>query len=58
MHDRRITQEWIVDTVRTPDWTESDPNDPNLERRFRTIEEFGSRILRGACIETEVVIRV
>ena len=58
MHGRRIRQEWIEDTVRTPDWTEPDPKNPAVERRFRAIAEVGGRILRVPCVETESAIRV
>ena len=58
MHGRRVKQEWIEDTVRAPDWTEPDPNDPAVERRFRAIAEAGGRVLRVPCVETESTIRV
>jgi uncharacterized DUF497 family protein len=50
--------EWIELTARAPDWTEADPRDAAVERRFRTIGEFGGRILRVACVETAATIRV
>ena len=55
---REIKLEWIDGAVRNPDWTEPDPNDARLERRFRRVEDFGGRILRVVCDETEVAIRV
>lgn len=58
LRSRKIELEWVEDTVRTPDWTEHDPNDPNIERRFRAIRQFGGRILRAACVETGATIRV
>jgi uncharacterized DUF497 family protein len=48
----------MEDTVRTPDWVEPQANDPQVERRFRVIGEFGGRILRVACVETDAAIRV
>jgi uncharacterized DUF497 family protein len=58
LSQRRISATWVEDTVRTPDWVEADRNDPTVERRFRAIPEFGNRILRVACVETETTIRV
>ena len=58
MHSRRVKQEWIERTVQEPDWTEPDPTDPAVERRFRAIAEAGGRILRVPCVETESTIRV
>ncbi len=58
MHSRQVRMDWVELTVRTPDWSEPDPRDPAIERRFRAIKEFGGRILRVACIETATMIRV
>lgn len=55
---RQIALEWIQQTVYFPDWLEIDPNDSTVERRFSAIPEFGDRILRVACVETETTIRV
>jgi uncharacterized DUF497 family protein len=56
--DRDIAIEWIEATVRHPDWTSPDPGDDSIERRYRAIPEFGGRILRVVCIETDFSIRV
>jgi hypothetical protein len=40
-----IHSEWIAETTATPDWTQPDP-DPSLLRSFKTILDFGGRILR------------
>lgn len=58
LHRRKISVEWVEDTVRDPDWIEPDPNDSVVERRFRIIKDFGERVLRIACVETETTIRV
>jgi uncharacterized DUF497 family protein len=58
MRGRRVMMEWIELTARTPEWTEPDPRDLTIERRFRVIGEFGGRILRVACVETTTAIRV
>ena len=58
LRSRRIKIEWVEETVRAPDWTEPDPKDSGIERRFRAIGQFGGRILRVVCVETEATIRV
>ena len=58
MQARRVKLEWIEETVHAPDWTEPDPDDPAVERRFRAIAEARGRILRVPCVETESAIRV
>jgi uncharacterized DUF497 family protein len=55
---RHIDLTWVESTVRKPDWIEPDPVDRLIERRFRAIPEFGGRILRVACVETNSGIRV
>jgi hypothetical protein len=58
LRSRSIKFEWIEETIRNPAWTEPDPKNPAVERRFRPIEDFGGRVLRVACVETEATIRV
>ena len=58
LQDRRIDPSWIEATVRAPEWTEKDPLDSAIERRFRAIPEFGRRVLRVACVETNSSVRV
>ena len=58
LRERHLAIHWVEDTAREPEWTEPDPRDPVVERRFRTIAEFGGRILRVACVETNTSIRV
>jgi hypothetical protein len=55
---RGLQRAWIEAAALEPDWREPDPNDSDVERRFRRIEEAGGRILRVACVETEAEIRV
>jgi uncharacterized protein YuzE len=45
-------------TVRQPDWIAPDPKRPGVERRFRVIPEYGGRVMRVACYETESEIRI
>jgi hypothetical protein len=58
LRDRGIDPIWIEETVLDPDWTGVDPRDPAVERRFRAIAQFGGRVLRVACVETNSNIRV
>jgi hypothetical protein len=58
LDERKIRFEWVERTVRAPEWTEPDRSQPGVERRFRAVPEFGGRMLRVACVETENTIRV
>lgn len=58
MRERSIAAEWLERTVRDPEWVEPDRRHPGVERRFRAIPEYGDRVLRVACAETETHIRV
>ena len=58
IRERAIRDEWVSATVLLPTWTENEPRDPQVERRFRPIPEAGNRILRIACVETKFEIRV
>ena len=58
MVERQLDRNWIERTAREPEWFHPDPRRAGVERRFRTIPEFGHRVLRVACIETEQEIRV
>lgn len=58
MTERGIAFSWVELAARDPLWHEPDPNDPALQRRFRSIPEFGDRILRVVCVETETTIRI
>ena len=55
---RSIASEWVERTVREPAWTEPDPRDVEVERRFRRIPEFGDRVLRVVVAETATAVRV
>lgn len=35
--ERHIRLDWVEKTVRDPAWTESEPEDATVERRFRAI---------------------
>jgi uncharacterized DUF497 family protein len=58
LEERGLKREWVERTVRKPHWIEPEPRDKSAERRFATIHEFGSRVLRVVCVETEDAIRV
>lgn len=58
MAERTIDLLWVERTVNDPEWSESDPFDPAVERRFRTVPEGDNRYLRVACVETAQNIRI
>jgi hypothetical protein len=58
LRERVIPFAWVERTARNPSWTEPEPADPTLQRRFATIPEFGDRALRVVCAETPSEIRV
>ncbi|MGE3987988.1 DUF4258 domain-containing protein [Pseudorhodoplanes sp.] len=49
---------WIESAARNPDWTEPEPKDRALQRRFKSVPEAQGRILRVVCAETETTIRI
>ncbi len=55
---RKIDLVWIERAVHSPEWIVVDPRRPGVERRFRAIPEYGNRVLRAACYETEDEIRI
>ena len=46
LEKRQIQLEWLEKTLSTPEWTEKDMVDDELEHRLARIEEFGGRVLR------------
>jgi hypothetical protein len=56
--ERDLDRTWIDRTVRQPEWSQPDPRRAGVERRFRSIPEFGGRVLRVACFESEAEIRI
>ena len=56
--ERELDRGWIEEAVRQPDWSVPDPREVGVERRFKIIPAFGSRILRVACLETLAEIRI
>lgn len=56
--ERKIDPAWIERAARAPDWMSPDPRRDGVERRFRAIPEYGSRVLRVVCYETALEIRI
>jgi hypothetical protein len=56
--EREIEPDWIRRVAHAPEWTHPDPHRPGVERRFRAIPEHGGRVLRVACFETPLEIRI
>ena len=56
--ERNLDRSWIERAVRKPEWSRSDQNRAGVELRFRTIPEFGDRVLRVACAENDDEIRI
>ncbi|WP_454633377.1 DUF4258 domain-containing protein [Bradyrhizobium cenepequi] len=58
LQERHIDPKWIEEAVANPDWTQADPRDPTVKRRFKILPQFGGRVLRVACVETISSIRI
>ena len=54
VRERMIHTEWIEQTLTEPSMRVPDPNDPEVERFFRPIPEYGDRVLR-VVVNTSVV---
>jgi Domain of unknown function (DUF4258) len=46
IQQRKLDLRWVEQVVRHPEWSEPEPSDPALERRFGRIAEMGGRVLR------------
>lgn len=58
MQERGIENEWLERTLVTPECVLPDPADATVKRYFRTIPEFGGRVLRAAVNTTVEPSRV
>ena len=58
MAERVIPAEWVERTVADPSMRSNDPNDPEVERFFRSIPEQSDRALRVAVNTRTVPWRV
>jgi hypothetical protein len=38
--ERHIDPKWIEETIVNPDWTDADPRNPAIERRFRRFQNL------------------
>ena len=56
--EREISVEWLERTLNAPELTLPDPDDAQVERRFRKIPEFGGRVLRVAVNTTVEPVRI
>lgn len=61
VEERGIQRDWIERTLENPTLREVDPNDPDLERLYGVIDEFGGRVLRvvvNLSVEPLIVVSV
>jgi hypothetical protein len=58
IRERGLAAEWVERITLDPQWTEVDPGDPVVERRFGAVPERGGRIMRVACVEDAAEIRI
>ena len=56
--EREIPVDWLERTLAQPELTLPDPDDAEVERRFRKIPEFGGRVLRVAVNTTVEPVRI
>ncbi len=59
--EREISMAWLEQTLNAPELKLPDPDDAEVERRYRRIPEFGGRVLRVAVnttVEPERVVSV
>ena len=55
---REISVEWLERTLKAPELTLPDPDDAEVERRYRRIPEYGGRVLCVAVNTTVEPIRI
>ncbi len=58
IEEREIDNRWVLQAITNPHWVEKDPQDDEVERHFRVIDEYDGRVLRVACVENMDEIRV
>lgn len=46
LRERELEPAWVARVLSDPEWTEPDPNDPELTRAFAAVAERGGRLLR------------
>jgi hypothetical protein len=58
LEERLLERGWIERAVFEPEWQETDPNDPSVNRRFVALPERGGRVLRVVLVESATEIRI
>jgi len=58
MRERKLDPDWIEATVQEPEWRAEDPAGAGAERRYRSIDALGGRVLRVVCVEADAEIRI
>ena len=58
IEERRIPVEWVERVVSEPELRTPDPLDHEVERFYRTIPEYGDRVLRVAVNTRSTIWRV
>ena len=56
--ERDISVDWLERTLTAPELVLPDPDDAQVERRYRKIPEFGGRVLRVAVNTTVEPVRI
>ena len=56
--ERDIAVDWLERTLTAPELVLPDPDDAEIERRYRKIPEFGGRVLRVAVNTTVEPLRI
>ena len=56
--ERDIAVDWLERTLTAPELVLPDPDDAEVERRYRKIPEFGGRVLRVAVNTTVEPVRI
>jgi hypothetical protein len=58
LEKRKIALAWVERAIDTPEATEADPIDPDLEHRLARIPDWGNRVLRVIVNRTVTPLRV
>lgn len=58
LEKRKIELAWVERAIDTPESTEADPVDPDLEHRLVRIPESGNRVLRVIVTRTATPLRI
>ena len=58
LEKRKIEPAWVERVIDTPEVTDADPIDPDLEHRLARIPEWGNRVLRVIVNRTTTPLRI